>query len=82
MKPHLRRRAAASMGAKPYMVLAWSGLYLTNSYLCINRKSTHSSNWYYIKGYVFEKILFKMLNNTTTSDSQHTHIFTGNIIKK
>jgi hypothetical protein len=28
---------------------------------------------------VGENILFKMLNNTSTSDSQHTHFFTGNI---
>ena len=57
-KPHLRRRAAASIGAKPYMVLAWSGLYLTNSYLCINTKSTHTCIWLCtIKVMSFENIL-------------------------
>ena len=55
-----KKTCGSKHSAKPYMVLGLVYIFQSNSYLCINRKSTHSSNWYYIKGYVFEKILFKM----------------------
>ena len=57
--PHLRRRAAASMGAKPYMVLGLVYI-LQNSYLCINVKFVHCFFWYIIKVMSFENCFYLM----------------------